>query len=137
MVFASPSGQFSIEIWQSSFDNSMKVRVDLVGGGRRTTMYTHGDEALLSFVHVYWAKDESKVAVLGTGLIRIAVAAEVATGRPLAFDSVRTAVAESIRERYKVPQTETDPLQWAAMSDAQTAFFSNHKEIKLNYGPAR
>jgi hypothetical protein len=41
-------------------------------------------------------------------------------------------MGESIRETYHV-SGEVDPIQWAAMSNAYTAFFKLHPEVRLSY----
>ena len=82
--------------------------------------------------HVYWSPDEAKVGVLGTGLAIFSVACNTATGTPIPFEKIREDFGKSIRATYYVPPKE-DPIQWAAMVDAQVEFFKLHPEIRLSY----
>jgi len=132
MTFRSPSRNASIEIWQKGIDNSWGARVELVTPKGRTVLYRIPRESYISFVHVYWLPDEAKVGVLGTGLAIFSVACNTATGTPIPFEKIREDFGKSIRATYHVPPKE-DPIQWAALVDAQVEFFKLHPEIRLSY----
>jgi hypothetical protein len=130
MVFISPSGNASIEIWQTRFENSWGGRGELVSGERRTEIFRIS-EAFLYFVHVYWSPDEKTVAVFATA-IPMRMAFDVPTGRPIPFERVRAALSTSIQKAYALPG-EADPLEWASTPQATEAFFARHPEIDVSY----
>jgi hypothetical protein len=132
MTFPSPSRKAAIEIWQKGIDNSWGARVELVTAKSRTVLYRAPRESYIYFVHVYWSSDESKVGVLATGLTIFRVACDTGTGASIPFEDIRQDVGKSIRATYHVPVGE-DPIQWAAMADAQVEFSKAHPEIKLTY----
>ena len=84
------------------------------------------------FVHVYWSPDEKKVGVLATGLNIWNIAWDLTLDRGIPFDSIKPDVRRSIEESYRVPSGE-DAILWAASSDAQSAFFRLHPDIKSTY----
>src|SRR5882724_12065919 len=67
VVFSSPTGRASIEIWQPPIDNSLGTRVELVSANRRTLLFENRRDAVVYFLHVYWSPDETRVGVLATG----------------------------------------------------------------------
>jgi hypothetical protein len=87
-------------------------------------------EAVLSFVHVYWSPDETKVGVLGAGLAMFRLAADVASGNSIPFSTIENQLSQSIRETYHLSETIRDPLQWAAMADASIQFSKRKSEIR-------
>jgi hypothetical protein len=132
MTFRSPSRKAAIEIWQKGIDNSWGARVELVTTKGRTVLYRIPSESYIYFVHVYWSPDEAKVGVLGTGHTIFSVACNTATGALIPFEKIREDFGKSIRATYHVPPQE-DPIQWAAMADAQVEFSKLHPEIRLSY----
>ena len=132
-MFPSPSGKAAIEIWQTRFDNFWKAQVELVTDHRRTVLYRQPRDAGIYFVHVYWTSDETEVGVVATGAAVFSVAADVRTGAARPFGEIRTAVAQSIRDTYRVPPDEKDPIAWAGLADAQAQFFMRHPEVRLTY----
>jgi hypothetical protein len=132
MVFPSPSGKASVEIWQTGIDNSRGTRVDLLSSSGHAVIYENRREALVYFVHVYWAPDERSAAVLATGANIWSVAFDVPSGRLRPFESVRDGFARSLKRTYTIPATD-DPISWATSAKAQDAFFKLHPEIRLTY----
>jgi hypothetical protein len=133
MRFASPSGKYGVEVWQTRLDNSWGAKLVLTGPGRNLVIAESSREANINFVHVYWSPDERLVGVVVTGLIIWHVAADTTTGRPTPFETMRDEVARSIRATYHVPAAETDPIGWAALNEAQVAFFKLHPKVRLTY----
>ena len=127
MTFHSPSRRARIEIWQRRVLSDKGARFELINEGRRTVLETVDRDTIIQFVHVYWTPDESKVAVVVAGLMILHLAANVKTGSPLPFESIRQQVAKSITETYHVPAGE-DPIQWAH-SDGQDEFMKRHPEM--------
>ena len=132
MTFRSPSGKKSIEVWQTAVDNSWGARVELVSAQRRIVLDEVRREAILYFVHVYWSPDETRVGVLATGFNSVRVGSDTRTGAAIPFGEIREELGKSIEKTYRVPPGE-DPIQWAAMADAGSAFFKLHPEIRLSY----
>jgi hypothetical protein len=132
MSFPSPSRKAAVEVWQTRFANGQGTKIQLVTANRRTELDSINREALIHFVHVYWSPGEKKVGVLATGLNFSRVAYDLERGKPIPFEQIRKELGQSITETYHVPAGE-DPIQWAAMADADIAFFKRHPEIKLTY----
>ena len=130
MRFPSPSGRAAVEIWQERFDNSMGSSVELVIPEKRVVLDSLDRETAFYFVHVYWSPDEMKVGILATGSNGVRVAANVKTGKPLAFGEIQKEFDQSLRKTYHVPEWEDDPVTWANNSHM---FFRLHPEIKLTY----
>ena len=133
MEFRSPSGQKSIEIWQTSVDNSWHGRVALVVGQRSMVIYRLPSEAFIHFVHVYWSPNEEYVGAIARGMSGFTFACETKTGAMVPFDLVREGLARSIVQTYRVPRGEKDPIGWAGTNDAVSQFFQLHPEIRLTY----
>jgi hypothetical protein len=137
MIVFSLSHKSSIEIYQSQFPVS--VQVDLVTTGRRTVLIQQKSDATISFIHVFWSRDESKVAVLSTGYATFAIAAEVGSGAQIPFDLIKKDFALSLRETYKLPAVypdepnlEFDVFKWAQTEYADQAFAKLHPDVKFN-----
>ncbi len=88
-------------------------------------------EAHVSFVHVYWAPDESLVGVLVTGGNIWTLAWDVNTGRGVPFDLIRKEFSESLRQAYAIPANVPDPIGWATLGEAQTTFLRLHPEMQV------
>jgi hypothetical protein len=67
-----------------------------------------------------------------TGLTRWQVAFDIQNHREIPFDRIRGDLAAGMRNAYKVPLQE-DPLQWASTTDAFSAFFRLHPDIRVTY----
>jgi len=132
MSFRSPSGGKAIEIWQTAVDNSWGARVELVAAGKETVLYKVPREALIYFVHVYWSPDEARVGVVVTGFTILHLACDTKTGELIPFAQIQADVGKSLERTYRIPPGE-DPIQWAAMADAQIEFFRLHPEVRLSY----
>jgi len=132
MTFRSPSGQKSIEIWQTALDNGWHGRVELVTAQRSTVIYRIPNEALIYFVHVYWSPDEEYVGAIARGLSGFTFAYDTKTRAMVPLDVVRDGLARSIVQTYRVPRGD-DPIQWAITLDARAQFFERHPEIRLTY----
>jgi hypothetical protein len=132
MTFPSPSHRARIEIWQTRLDNHWGTQVRLVSPQRRAVVFENRTEAWVYFVHVYWSSEEARVGVMASGGNIWRLAFDVDSGKEVPFDSIRDEFARSIRQTYRVPPDQ-DPIQWAAMSEAQGAFFRLHPEIHLSY----
>jgi hypothetical protein len=133
MSFPSPSDNATVEIWQTRVDNSLGTRVELVTSQKRARVFENHVEAHVYFVHVYWSPDESKVAILSTGTNIWSLALDVRTGNEIPIDQLRDELAESIREYYRLPASEKDPIGWAATATAQQSFTRMHPEVRLSY----
>lgn len=132
MTFRSPSGQKSVEIWQTAFENGWHGRVELATTQRRTIIYRIPNEALIYFVHIYWSPNEEYVGAIARGLSGFTFACDTTTGAMVPFDVVREGLARSIAQTYRVPRGE-DPIEWAMTLDARDQFFKLHPEIQLTY----
>jgi hypothetical protein len=134
MSFPSKSGQNAVEISQTRLDNSWGFRVELVRSNRRLVLFESHREAIIYFVHAYWSNDGTKLGVVATGANIWHLAWDIKSAKPIPFEEIRPEVAQSISQAYRVPPGE-DPIQWAAMSDAQGEFFRRHPEIHLSHHP--
>jgi hypothetical protein len=132
MTFRSPSRKAAIEVWQKGIDNSWGARVELVTNRGRTVLYQVRADSFINFFHVYWSPDETNAGILATGAKIFSLACNTKTGALIPFDGIREDFGKSIRAAYHVPPGE-DPIQWAAMADAQVEFFKLHPEIRLSY----
>lgn len=132
MGFPAPSGRVAIEIWQPWIDNSMGLRIELVSNGRRQLLYHSPNDAIVYFAHVYWSTDEKIVGILATGTGNWQLAFDTNTGKSIPFEQIRNDFGQSITATYHVPRGE-DPVSWATSSEAQSAFFKLHPEIRLSY----
>lgn len=132
MEFSSPSKRYLVEILQPRIDNSMAMRVDLVSKNRHLTLYRSPNDAVLNFVHVYWASDEGVVAILAQGTGSWQFAYRTDTGAEVPFESVRNDVSNSITNLYGL-ESQIDAIRWTMTSEASTRFFGRHPEIHVSY----
>lgn len=132
MTFPAPWRKAAIEVWQTGIGNDLGARVVLVVDGKSTLMFENHQDALLSFVHVFWSEDEREVGVLLSGMNTFKLAWDVRSRREIPFESIKSRFARSIETTYRVPKG-VDPFRWVGEPEAQSAFFALHPEIHLSY----
>ncbi len=132
MDFPSPSGKSAVEMWQTRIDNSFHMRADLVSGARRVALYTSPNDAVVTFVHVYWSPDEAKVGILASGVGIWDLAFDTRTGAAVPFDQIRDSLFNSIRQTYRLSKDE-ELLRWSSSREGAVACFRRHPEIHVDY----
>jgi hypothetical protein len=126
LEFDQKNGHSRIEVHQPFPINEAGVRVLLVENGQTTNLFERRADTFLEFVDVYWAPDQSSVAVYACGSVELAY--DLKAHKPLPFSAMRPGIAQHIRVEYQVPKSIAGPdavLSWACF-DGRDEFLKRY-----------
>lgn len=122
--FRSPSHRCEVGVGYSpTFGHA---EIDLTCGSRTTPVFRSINDAVITFVDVYWSSDESRFATLIAGSSKWTIAYDLNRRQTVPFEPMRHDLERKICADYKLSECR-DPLDWAWSPEGQSAFFGGLK----------